>query len=150
MKKRIVYIPVAAATFVLGVVVSPIHFRCYSIACGPQGSSSQFTSSYLLNLASSESYYDSFEEADAAWQETLKKADLVIDQTALFKRDGQKTDSRAVIRSRWEDGEQYFAVVWTERKVLHKITSSSLAHVLAFEKFLNHPQSNKALAADSR
>jgi hypothetical protein len=134
MKKKIFYILVTAVTFALGVVVSPIHFRGYSIACGPHGSSSSFTSSYLLNVVSSESYYESFEEADAAWQGQLKAADLVIEQAALFNPDSEKVESRAVIRSRWNDGEQYFAVVWTEKKVLHKITCSSLKHVLAFEK----------------
>lgn len=134
MKRKFAYLLTAAATFVLGVVVSPIHFRVYSIGCGATGSSSQFTSSYFLNLVSSERYYESPEEADAAWQEKIKKADSVIEQTALFNRMAQKTGSRAVIRSRWDDGKQYFAVVWTEKKVLHEVTCSSLAHVLAFEK----------------
>jgi coproporphyrinogen III oxidase-like Fe-S oxidoreductase len=134
MKKRFAYVLMAAATFVLGVVVSPIHFRGYSIGCGPTGSSSQFTSSYFLNLVSSESYYESLEETDAAWQEKIKKADSVSEQNALFNRVGEKTGSRAVIRSRWDDGKQYFAVVWTEKKVLREVTCSSRAHVLAFEK----------------
>jgi len=134
MKKRIVYILVAAITFIFGVVISPIHFRCYSIACGPHGSSSSFKSSYLLNLVHSESYYDSTEGANAALQAELKRADLVIEQTALFNPRGEKMGSRAVIRSRRNDGERYFAVVWNKEKVLHKISCSSLAHVLAFEK----------------
>jgi len=134
MKKKVACVVMGLATFVLGVVVSPIHFRIYSIACGPTGSSSRFTSSYFLSLVSSESWHKSLGEADAAWQAELIKADSVIEQGSIFSRDGERTGSRAVISSRWSDGEPYFAVVRSEKNVLHKMTCSSLAHVLAFEK----------------
>src|SRR5215510_4359562 len=97
LKKTVTYLLVSAITFLLGIVVSPIHFSSYSSACGPRSTSSHYTSSYFLDLVSYEVTYESSEEAEVAWREQVSKADSVLEQSPLLDPKGEQIGSRAVI-----------------------------------------------------
>jgi len=137
MKKRIRYLLFAILTFVLGVVISPIRFWNNSIACGFGHSSARFTSTYFVTLMSHEDDYDSAEAADEAFQDRLNKSVRVINQGEKFDNKGRKIGRRALIVFNDEDNKQYFGVLWTEGAVLRCEFSTSLRHVLAFEKKLS-------------
>jgi hypothetical protein len=134
MKNKIRYVLVGALTFVLGVVLCPIHFRWYSVSCGFRSTSSRYTSSYFLDLTAKAESFDSVEEASGAWQEEVRKATSVIEQTEVLSADGERIGSRAVLILKRADGKQYYGVVWTEEKSLRGIYCSSLWHIYAFEK----------------
>lgn len=133
MKKLIGWLLVAALTFILGVLISPIRFWQIAIGCG-KGSTVTFTSSYFVTLRSNVMGYDSVAEADAAFQDRLNKSVRVINQGEKFNNEGRKIGPRALIVFNGEDNKQYFGVLWAEEKFLRCLYSTSLIHVLAFEE----------------
>jgi hypothetical protein len=135
MKKKIRYVLVGALTFGLGVLLSPIHFRWYSVSCGFRYSATRYTSSpYSLELTTTGTLFDSVEEASEAWNKEVNRAISVIEQTPVLSRDGQRIGSRAVLILKRDDGKQYYGVVWTEEKSLRGIDCSSLWHIYSFQK----------------
>lgn len=134
MKRYLTYLACAVATFILGVVISPIRFRIESIACGAYSSTTTYRSSYLLTLSSSGTTYPSIEKAGEEFQRRLLTAVNIIERTPKFDRDGKRVGERAVIFYINDTHQNEYAVISTNERSFHSTQSSSLMHVLQFEK----------------
>ena len=134
MKRYLTYLAWAVATFILGVVISPIRFWTESIACGPNSSSATYRSSYFLTLWSSGVTYPSIEKASEEFQNRLLEAVEIIERTPEFDKDGHQVGERAVIFYINDTHQNEYAVLSTNGKNFYSIQSSSLMPVLQFEK----------------
>jgi hypothetical protein len=141
MKRLLCHFPFAILTFILGIVISPISFRTDLIACGrvPDGgggfSVTRYTSSYFVKLWFSHAGYPSAEKANEVFQSQVNEAVRVIERTPKLDKEGRKVGERAVaVFFSQENNEHYACVFWTDKTILHSVYSSSLMHVLDFEK----------------
>jgi hypothetical protein len=141
MKRPLLYLPFAFITFILGVVISPLRFWTDLIGCGyvPDGgggfSVTRYTSSYFVKLWVSHAGYPSAEKADEVFQRQVNEAVKLIERTPKFDKEGRRVGERAVAIFYSQDyNEQYACVFWTDKTILHTVYSSSLMHVLDFEK----------------
>lgn len=126
----------AVLTFIVGVVISPIRFEETGIFCGRHSGGKSYRSSYFVGLWSDATAYPSAQTADEAFQRNVNNAIEVIERTPKFDKEGRKVGERAVLIFLNENGRQVAIVSWTETRFLHSIGSTSLMHVLEFEK--NH------------
>ena len=131
-------------TFAIGVAISPIRFRLDLIAHGKvldgggRFVEERFTSSYFIKLWFSSAGYASPEKADQVFRDTLKGAVRVIERTPKLDCHGHMVGERAVvILMDREHRQEYATVFWTEGGILRSVESSSLTHVLEFEKDRN-------------
>ena len=135
---------VALVAFVVGVVISPIHFSGQSVACGKlmDGgggfSITSYRSSYFIKVYFSHGAYESPEKAEAVFDEAVKKASRVIDVTSKLDKDGVLVSRRALVVSVEPETKRYYAnVFWTNGRMVHSIDSFSYLHVIEFEKQLD-------------
>jgi hypothetical protein len=141
MKRLLLHFLFALLTFILGVAISPISFRTDLIAHGyvPDGgggfSVTRHTSSYFVKLWFSHAGYPSAEKAEEVFQSRVSEAVRIIERTPKLDKEGRKVGERVVaIFFSQEHNEQYAAVFWTDKTILRSVYSSSLMHVLDFEK----------------
>ena len=132
---------VALFAFLLGVLVSPIHFqvegsgRGRTLDGGGGFSVTSYRSSYFIQLAFAHYGYATPEKANAVFNEHLTEAVQVIDVGPKLDQQGKIVGRRAVVISLDQNKDKQVAVVfWTEGKFLHAINSTSLTHVLEFER----------------
>jgi len=128
-------------TFIVGVVISPIHFAVEGMGCGRTidggggFSVTSYKSSYFVNLSFAHSGYLSTEKANEVFKQTLGEAVRVLEVSPKFDTHGQTIGRRAVVVFFDTERNQYYAsVFWTEGRFLHSIDSSSYLHVIEFEK----------------
>ena len=125
----------AIFTFVIGVAISPIHFRVESTGCGRRNSSTSYRSSYFMQTAKSYVNYDSETEASDAFNAKLSKAITVYDTSPKVNKEGMLIEQRAVGLFYHEGNDEYYVVsFWREGQMLHSISSRSYTHVKEFEK----------------
>ena len=130
----------AVLTFAIGVVISPIRFTPEILAHGTVTDGggayavARYKSSYFVNLWRSSEVYDTPEKADQVFQDRLQRAVKVLERAPKFNEGGAKVGRAVAIFYSREHGEQYACVLWTEGRVLIEVYSSSLLHVLDFEK----------------
>lgn len=139
MKRLLRHLLFALLTFIIGVVLSPIRFYEAGIGCGrmPDGhgySIRGYRSSYFVKLWVEHAGYSSAEKANEVFQRLVKEGIEVIERTPKFDREGQKVGERMVIISSPDQNGRYACVLWTDKTILNAICSSSLMHVLEFEK----------------
>jgi hypothetical protein len=134
----------ALLTLVIGVVISPIHFYCEAIACGrmKEGgggfSVSLYRSSYFVHVSFAHYSYASEEKATEAFGESVRDAIQVLDVGPKFNRRGEIVGRRAVVIARNPRTIYPLAVLfWTDGKVIHSVASTSLLHVMQFERQLD-------------
>ena len=132
---------VALVAFVVGVAVTPIHFDLEGMGCGrvTDGgggfSASSYTSSSSARLVFSHLGYASIEKANEVFDNEIRKAVRVVEITPKHNEKGELVGRRAV--ATFLDREtnlSYAAVFWTNGKFVHAIESTSLLHVIEFEK----------------
>src|SRR5262245_57854344 len=114
MRNKIRYVLTGLLTFALGVLISPIHFKLNSIACG-RGSTYTYTSSHFVELTATASPFDSEVETSAAFQKMVNESTLVLEQNEIFDHNGVKTGSRAVLLLNDDDGRQRYGIVSTNK-----------------------------------
>ena len=125
----------ALVTFVLGVAISPIHFYIEMIACGLGNSSTSYRSSYFIQVTTSDMKYESTKEAHEAFNEQLRDAIRVVEITPKLNKHGVLVGQRAVAIFFLPHLNEYRAkVIWTEGRILCRISSTSFMHVMEFEK----------------
>ena len=132
---------VALLTFLISILVSPIHFQVQGWGCGrvTDGgggySITSYRSSYFVQLTFAHFGYDSPEKANAVFAEHLAETIQVIEVGPKLDKQGKIVGRRAVVITLDQNRDKQIAVVlWTEGKMLHAISSASLTHVLEFEK----------------
>ena len=132
---------VALFAFLLGVVVSPIHFQVESRGQGriTDGNGrffvTSFRSSYFVELTFAHYSYDSPEKANAVFAEHVAQSIEVTEITPKLDAQGKIVVRRAVTTALNHDRTKHLACVfWTDGSMLHAVTSASLLHVLDFEK----------------
>jgi hypothetical protein len=132
---------IALFTFVLGVGISPIHFYAEATAYGRMTdgndafSISSYKSNYFVKLLYGHEGYASPDKADDAFNQHLKNAVKLIEVTPKTSKQGLTIGRRAVAVFFEPSANHYYAVVfWTEGRFLYSICSTSLIHVVDFEK----------------
>jgi hypothetical protein len=128
-------------TFIIGVVVSPIHFYPQAIGCGrvTDGggaySISSYKSSYFVNLSFAHAAYASTEKANEVFNQGLGEAARVIEVGPKLNSNGSPVGRRAVAIFFEPELNGYCAsVFWTDGRDLHTIYSTSFLHAVEFEK----------------
>jgi hypothetical protein len=141
MCRHLLRVLISVLTFTIGVAISPIRFTTemwgHGVVSDGGGAFAvvRYRSSYFVNLWRTSEVYDTPEKADQVFQDRLREAVRVLERTPKFSGGGAKVGERAVaIFYSRERGEQYACVFWTEGRVLTQVYSSSLMHVLDFEK----------------
>jgi hypothetical protein len=131
-------------SLVLGVFISPIKFHLEGMGRGKLWDGGgyfgiqSYTSTYFIKLSFFSGQYPSPEKANEAFAETVMSAVKIIDLGHKYNRHGNKVGERAVaILLDPESNEQYASVFWTDGRILCSVDSSSLTHVLQFEKYRN-------------
>ena len=126
---------VALLTFVVGVMVSPIHFYPEMIACGSHNSSASYRSSYFMQVSRGSREFNSAAEAEEAFNQSLSEAAEVIEVGPKVDRDGTVIGRRAVTLYYFPEEARYFTrVYWTQGHNLYSLSSGSALHVKEFEK----------------
>ena len=134
--------PLAALlTFIIGVIVSPIHFQVegmgYGRAIDGDGgfSITTYRSSYFVKVSYAYVEHSSPDKANTTFDEMLAEAVDVIALTPKLDEHGNAVGRRALaILTDKETDKQFACVFWTGDKTLYSINSFSLLHVLEFEK----------------
>jgi hypothetical protein len=134
---------VALLAFVIGVAISPPRFYMESSACGRviDGgggfSIKNYRSTYLVQVSSAVSAYDSTKKANQAFDDRLAQAVRVIDHAPQINKDN--IGQRAVAVFFDADANQYYAsVFWTDCQFIGSIGSTSYLHAIEFEKQYFH------------
>lgn len=92
-----------------------------------------------VNVTRTIIFFKSAERAQANLQSEVKKAVQIIDQSPVLDTNGDKTGERAVLLYAPQPPfEARAAVVWTGKSEFHSVSSTSLQHVLEFEKTSPH------------
>jgi hypothetical protein len=132
---------VALLAFVIGVVVSPIHFSKEGMGYGRMRdggggfSITSYRSSYFLQLNFAHAGHVSEEQANTQFDELVAEAVEVISITPKVDEHGTIVGRRAVAMFLDGETDRHFAsVFWTQGKLVHSINSTSLMHVLEFEE----------------
>jgi hypothetical protein len=136
------YPAVAILTFVIGVIISPIHYFGESFACGgitEEGGGFSggecFRSSYFIQVCEGSAVYRSPERANQVFDEKLQEAERVVEVAPKLDEDGVVVGRRAVAVFRGSpDSGRYVTIFWTHGRVLNGISSSSWMHVKHFER----------------
>src|SRR5687767_7797434 len=130
------------STFVLGVLISPIGFYLESRACGRATDGGggfyihRYRSTYFINVWFSSSQFHSPEKANEWLAKDVKSVVKVIEAGPRYDREGRLIGQRAVlILLDPVDNKQYAAVFWTDGRLLFAIVSSSMTHVMQFERY---------------
>jgi hypothetical protein len=133
--KYVYRLALAILTFAIGVTISPIRFDWESIACGPQGSSTSYRSSYFIHTSKSYIHFDSEAEASEAFKKKLSEAITIYDISPQVNTEGLLIEQHAVALF-YDQGNDDFYVVsfWKEGQGLHRISSRSYTHVKELEK----------------
>jgi hypothetical protein len=141
MRRFLLKFLVALLTFMVGLVISPIRFWSTSLGHGSVKDGGGvilvygFKSSYLINLGWSSEGYPTPEKAEEVFEARLKEANVVLGRTPRPDEGGVEISKRAVaIFHNQELNERYVCVLRTRGKCLISICSSSLMHVLYFER----------------
>lgn len=141
MKRTLLGFCVSLVTLAVGVLISPVRFSEDLVACGyvPDGGGSasvtRFTSTYFEKLWFSHETYPGAEKSREVFGERLAGAVRVLERTPKYDRGGRTVGERAVaVFPGKESGGQYFGALWTDGNTLHSIHSTSLSHVLQFER----------------
>jgi hypothetical protein len=141
MRRFLLRILVALLTFTVGLVISPIRFWSTYLGRGSVEDgggvflSYGFMSSYLIDLGWTSEGYPTPEKAGEVFEARLKGANVVLERTPKPDEMGGKVGNRAVVIFQNHEGnEQYVCVLRTQGKGLISICSSSLMHVLYFER----------------
>ena len=141
MRRFFLGILVALLTFTVGLVISPIRFWLTSMGHGSvkDGGGNLlaygYMSSYLVNLDWTSEGYPTPEKAEDVFEARLKETTVVLERTPQPGEGGVKVRSRAVaVFHNQEGNEQYVCVLRTQGKSLSSICSTSLMHVLYFER----------------
>ena len=139
--KYVRYPLLALVTFIIGVVVSPIHFYLEGVGCGRviDGgggySISVYKSSYFVNLSFTHAAYSSTEKANEIFNQRLAEAATVIEDAPKLNTNGFPVGRRAVAIFFEPELNRYCAsVFWTDGRMMHTIYSTSFLHIVEFEK----------------
>jgi hypothetical protein len=131
----------ALLTFALGVVLSPMRFHVdflahgYVLDGGGGFSITGFTSSYFVKVFFVHRGYPTADKANQVFEDEVRNAAKVIERTPKFDSNGDKIGERALaILLNPENKKQYASVFWTDGRIVTSIDSTSLTHVLEFEK----------------
>lgn len=85
--------------------------------------------------------YSSPSRSREEWDRMLKRAEKVLDRSPKQAPDGRTIGIRAVVQAgRSGRPDEKFAVFWTDGPDIYVLSSSSLRHVLAFEKQFYPPR----------
>ena len=139
--KYLRYPLVALLTFVVGVALSPIHFRLTGIGCGRliDGSGgfsiTSYRSSYFVDVDFAHAGYSSIEKANEVFDQRLHEAAQVVSVTSKLDKNGMLVGRRAeLVVLEPESNKRSACILWTEGRIMHGIYSSSFSHVRDFEK----------------
>jgi hypothetical protein len=98
-----------------------------------------YESSDGVNVTRTIIFFKSAARARANLQSEVKQAVQIIEQSPLLDTNGNKTGERAVLLYAPQPPfEARAAVAWTDKSEFYSITSTSLQHVLEFEKTSPH------------
>jgi hypothetical protein len=132
---------IALLAFLFGVAVSPIHFEVEGRGCGRMidtgrgFSITSYRSSYFVQLTFAHAGHESSEKANAMFDDHLDEAIQVLDVRPRLDDQRKTIGQRGVaIFLDKETNKQFASVFWTQGQLFHAITSTSLLHVLEFEK----------------
>lgn len=141
MHRFLLRVLVALLTFSVGLVISPIRFWSTSMGRGSVEDGGGtilaygYKSSYLINLGWTSEGYPTPEKAEEVFDARLKEANVVLERTLKADEGGVKVSNRAVaIFHNQEGNEQNVCVLRTQGRILISICSSSLMHILYFER----------------
>ena len=138
------YSAVALLAFVIGIVISPIHFfvrgwGCGKVLDGGGGFSvTSYRSSYFVNVTFAHEGYVSADKANQVFADRLKELAKIVDVTPKTDAGGKIVGRRAAGTFVDEKGITQASVFWTDGKMLHSIYSTSWLHATALEKASTH------------
>ena len=137
----------ALLTFIIGVVISPIHFYLEGMGCGRVmdgggGFSVQsYSSSYFVKLSFAHAGYVSTEKAAEVFNQQLAEAVEVIEVAPKLNSKGVVVGRRAEAIFFDPERDRYYACIfWTDGRFIHSIGSTSSLHVIEFERHVMQDQ----------
>ena len=132
---------VALLTFLVSVAITPIHFELEGMGVGrvTDGgggfSTNSYTSSSSARLVFSHLRYASNEKANEVFNDEVRKAIRVVEITPKHNAKGELVGQRVVATFLDRETKQsYSSISWTDGRFIHAIESTSLLHVIEFEK----------------
>lgn len=137
------YVSAALLAFVVGVVISPIHFRVQGWGCGKvlDGgggfSVTSYRSSYFVSAEFVHESYVSADKANQVFAERLKEMTKIAELTPKTNQQGTIVGRRAAGMVLDEKGVASATVFWTDGRVLHCIYSTSWLHAIELERASN-------------
>lgn len=137
MKKHLFGVLLLLLTFALGLVLSPISFSQTSNLCravthdGDSKWVHGYRSTYLIRLFHEGEKYESKSRAKQVYKKRLIKAES---EEIKYQEVLEQIDMRTVIHFERKDKLQGYCIFRVENDELRNICSTSLWHVLEFEK----------------
>ncbi len=117
-------------TFFMGFLASPIRFTGFAVGQTHRGWFTAYESTYFVKLNLSGENYDKSEEAKEAFESRIKLYSEYVEKQEILKLE----ENRAIITFQTKDYGQGFCTIRKEKIRLYIICSTSLRHILEFEK----------------
>ncbi len=124
--------------FAFGLVLSPIRFDAIGMGHGDVDDNGvgsywihSYESMYFVKLSNEGENYKTSEKAKEIFEKRIAKptSEEIVEQTLV-----EESKNRAIISVKTKRNLQGYCVLKLERNVLESICSSSLRHILEFEK----------------
>ena len=138
MKKHLLGILIALIAFLFGLFASPIRFDCVSMGHGnvdDNGIGSYwihgYKSMYFIDVSHEGENYTTSERVKEVFEKRIVRPESkeIVGQTIL-----EQIEYRVIVSLQTKSNLQGYCIIKTEGNTLHSICSSSLWHVLEFER----------------
>ena len=130
MKRQLLGMLILTITFAIGFLTSPIRFSSFAVGLGEHGGFTAYESTDFVKLSNTTERYETSEATKKALESHRKQFSNYIDKQEVL----ETGENRIVISFEAEYIAQGFCVVRKEDYKLYEICSTSLWHVLEFEK----------------
>lgn len=146
VKSTAIRVAALTITFLIGCVVTYVFHRVYvrfeevatgsiRMQSGGWGSIHAYRASDGVNLNFERLYFQSAEEATKAFEEVLGASNDILSREFVRDRDGKSVvGERVFALIPADDGREWAMMVCLDGNKLYEISSTSLRHILIFEK----------------
>ncbi len=130
MKKHLLGTLIFLIAFIVSFLASPIHFTSFAGGSGYNFSFTSYESTYFVKLSLSGETYETAEETKEAFESRINLYSEEIEKQEILKLE----ENRAIITFQSKIYGQGSCAIRKEKIMLYHICSTSLRHVLEFEK----------------
>ncbi len=130
MKKHVLGILIFVITFGIAFLVSPIRFSSFAFGSDEHGGFTAYESTDFVKLTSTTERYETSKEAMEAFENHIKQYSKHIENQETVRLE----ENRAIITFQTEYFGQGFCLIKKEDYKLYDMCSTSLSHILEFEK----------------